>query len=594
LSRREGLATALVGVALLGALGAGLVGGSPGDVRFLGIGGVDHHGTLWTWWALRDAVAAGDGSRLVHTPWFFHPYGQALYRHTGANLVDAALGLLAAPLGRVAGHDAALLLVLALNGLGGWLGARRLGLARPGLAGLALLVSPWPLYELAEGRPTQALVACAPLYVAEVGRLARGRRGEGALVAPRDAPGRGAWWRAGAWLAALGYCYWFHALFAGLATLAWLGWEALPGRREPSIDLRHVLVGLGGAALVAAALATPVAGPLVRESVAGLAPGLMDLADPRGILLTSFQPRWWAVGYLDEHALVLTQRALPWTALPVAVWVAWREPGRRGLVLAAGLAVVLATGPVLLLPGRVLPEPLYVALAELLPPLRRLWQPARFLAVPAVLLALWAATGRRGVLVVVALALEATLDGLLPLPTWDAAVPAGYRCLAAGSDGGALIELPWASSPRHLGWQPVHGRPMLGGMWEVVPAFQPPEAVALREDPFVAGLIALGRGMDATPGDPGPAGALGYRFVVLQRDELPRGETAPIRQRRRHVEQRLRAALGEPLWDDARTVVWSPWGAPSPCRDAPPAPDRAPGEVLRDRAVVVLGTVDVR
>lgn len=532
--------------------------------RLVGVGGVDHPGTLWTWAAFADAVAAGDPGRLVHTPWFFHPWGQALYHHTGLNLVDAALAL---PFGgSVAGLNLATLLVLVLNGVGGGMAARSLG-AAPGAAawaGLALALAPYPLYELVEGRPTQALVGVLPLAAAAWVRVARG---EGRVVV------------AGLLLALAGYGYWYYGLVLGL-----LGSVALPvgGRRGAAV--------LGVAALAVA----PAVGPLLGELARGGVPGLGATAADAAFLLHSFQPLAGGTGYFDGERFVLTQHALPLALTLGAAW-AWR---RRPGVLAAGVGVLLlSVGPWLLVGETRLPEPLYRGLAAVVLPLERWWHPARALGVYTALavLALPALGPRARGLVVAVTLYESVRAGLLPLPTWDPRPPAGYRCLAAGDDGGALLELPWAASPTSLAWGRAHGRPISGGMWETEPDFQPVGSVRFRGgDPFVSGLLARSRGLEAPVGDPAPAVELGYRYVVLRRDELPREEAGAARAVRRRVEAGLRDALGAPAWEDARTVVWPLGGTPLPCLADPPVPDLEPGELADRRRVRDLGARRVR
>jgi hypothetical protein len=88
--------------------------------------------------------------------------------------------------------------------------------------------------------------------------------------------------------------------------------------------------------------------------------------------------------------------------------------------------------------------------------------------------------------------------GLAPFPTWDASVPAGYRCLAEGGDE-ALIELPYSWTQSHLYYQVEHGRPILGGMLENNRVFTPEESVGLRtENSFVRALLNAAK-LEANP-----------------------------------------------------------------------------------------------
>jgi hypothetical protein len=539
--------------------------------RVLGIGAVDHFGTLWFHARVRDALA-GDLAGLLHATDLYFPWGQDLLRNTGVNVLD---GLVAAPfaaLGPVLGHNALLIAVMVANGLAAALYARdhAADAGAPFAAGLAFAVAPFPLYELAEGRPAQALLVVFVLFQRA---LERAIRGAGSPAA------------AGAWLALLGYQYWFYGLFGALiAAAGGAVWAIRPPPGRTRVQVLGALVVLAGVAVL---LVAPVAGPLAWALAAGEVPGLLDPADPRGLLLHTFQPAYAAVGALDDGAFVVTQRAVP-LALGLAGLAVARRPAELAMALAA---LLLAIGPVLVVAGHVVPEPLYGALATVLPPLRRLWHPSRAIAALAVLGVGWLArlpALPRALLVALGLG-EAVAAGLLPLSTWDASVPAGYRCLAGAGDG-ALIELPFAASQRHLWYQARHGRPILGGMHEGAPDFQPDEAVALREDnTFVAALLAAGRGARGGPlptdADRDAVRALGYRFVVLQKDELPADASGPGRLRRRLVEDQLAALLGPPAWDDARTRVWAPFGDALPCAGSPPEPDATPGEPVRDRWV---------
>lgn len=553
------------------------------NTRFLGIGGVDHFGTLWFHAEVRRALQ-GDPGRLLHTPDLYFPWGMNLLQNTGSNVLD---GLLAAPfhlLGAVSGHNLFLLAVLVANGGAAAWYARDLGARHPWIAGVAFALAPYPLYELVEGRPAQALLVG---FIGFLRSLERAREGRGSPAI------------AGLWLAALGYQYWFYGIFAGLmAVVAGVVWIAgSRGRRVPVF--RSLLTATG----VALLLTAPVVLPLLRSFLAGEVPGTMTLPE-RDLLLHSFQPLLGKTGYLDGNSFIGTQRAVP-LALLLALIGLRRHPaalamGTAMLILAAGPLIVFPPGPGTpgldggAPPHPLVPSPLYDAVTIALPPLQRLWHPSRAIAGLAVVGIIGLAHLRtRWQLAILVISITETVrDGLVPLPTWDAAIPAGYRCLGGGG-AGAIVELPFGVSQRHLWYQTGHGRPILGGMHEGAPQFQPGEAVALREgDPFLAALIATARTGEATApiGQGAELHDLGYRYVVLQKDELPSPVTVGARTRRRRIEQALGSVLGPPLWDDARTAIWAPWGDPPPCGAKPPTPDGDPGETLRDRRVQDLGS----
>ena len=70
-----------------------------------------------------------------------------------------------------------------------------------------------------------------------------------------------------------------------------------------------------------------------------------------------------------------------------------------------------------------------------------------------------------------------TLD-LFPFETWNAGIPAGYKCLATGPEG-AVLELPYNFTQAHLYYQIEHGRPIFGGMLENNKVFTPRETTEL-------------------------------------------------------------------------------------------------------------------
>lgn len=557
--------------------------------QLLGADLVDAHGTAWFYDMVDDALARD--LPLHHTDRMFWPWGKDLHLHTGSNLLDA---LLAVPLRRVLGPVLGANLLWVLGLLATWLAARRL-LRRVTSAPLAVEVvapllafSPLALLELGEGRPTQAILLF-PILLVE------------ALWCTARRPGLGAPLAAGLLLALTGYQYWFHGFFAGILALG-AGLAAVaaapPGQRR-AVLLRHAL-----AAAVALLAVAPAVVPLVLGVGAGEVPGLLDTgawslaaqplrtAEGQAVDLWTWQPLLGAVGFLANHprgGVVFAPAAHP-TPLPLllallaGLAVAGRGPRRAllAMLLPVGLLAVgptLAVGP-LGLPG--LPS---MALLELLPFARRLWWPGRALLVAsvpaAVALALLLARARAwgplpGRLLAVALVgawlAQGRADRLLPLPTWDPTPPAGHRCLATGPQG-AVLELPWGGSQRGLAWQSAHGRPLLGGMAERNDSLVPAQTLALLEhNGWLARLVHLtSHGVEARGPLDRPtqaAGerirALGVTYVVLRRDELadhPRRDRA------------LQRLLGSPVYQDARTVIYAPWGAPSPCQDTPPAPD---------------------
>lgn len=544
--------------------------------RFLGVEYVDHYGTQWFYWYAGEILAGRQSA--AHTDLFFFPWGKDVYGHTGSNLLDAWL---AAPLiaifGPVAGYNYFVAGLVALNvALGARLAGRFTedGVAR-WTAGALLGLQPYLLNELTEGRPTQVLLAFFLLFFDRILELRQRGRVRDAIAA-------------GLLLALTGHTYWFYALFAGVAAVV-VGWR------------RPLVFGL--AATVAALGTVPFAWSLARSAAAGNVPGLLDLSawsldfqvpltrEGQLVGLYAWQPLgggqgFWIVDIAAEEHFVPRIDPLPLLYLLLGAAILLR-PGtlpRRLFAALAAVSVLLSAGPVFVVGELALSNPVYHGLLELLPPLQRLWWPGRAFVLVGLLAPLGAipvvtafpAARRAWVAAALLVAEAVTLarSDLLPAPDWDATVPAGYACLAEGPPG-AVIELPYAFTQGHLYYQTRHGRPIFGGMLEDNPVFAPPEHVKLRSDnAFLAALLAAGdEPGTAAPSDEARAeiGALGYRYVVLQLDAFrARVEAlglleAAMRARLRDLRRGYRRVLGDPVYEDARVVIWAPWGGGAPC-----------------------------
>lgn len=556
--------------------------------HLLGVDGVDTHGTAWFYWMVDQALA--QGGTLTRTELLYWPWGKDLHVQTGTNVLDALLAVpLRRLLGPVPGTNATWLVAL----LATWLAARALvrRVTREPLAvevaAVLLALGPPVLFELGEGRPTQAILLLPVLCLLALFETAR-RPGLWAPVA------------AGVTLAATGYQYWFYAVFIGLAALSAglvVTARAAPPQRLPTLG-RHAL-----AALVAALLVLPTVLPMLRGVSGGQVPGLLDVdtwtwahqsprtTEGQAIGIWSWQPLAGRTGMLMLHpegGLALSPYVRLVTPLLLALVAAGLACARRprAWLLAALLPLsVVAVGPTLVVGGWSLPNPPVYLAMEALPFLRRLWWPARALliaAVPASLaLALLLARaraagplpGRLAAVGLVALHLGvAYRDELLPVPTWDATPPAGQRCMAQGPVG-AVVELPWGGSQRGLAWQSAHGRPLLGGLAEGNSSLVPPETRQLiAEDPLLQRLVFISDGVPLPRGrarQPVRARSrlddLGVVYAVVRRDELEADASR---------DAALVDLLGQPVYQDARTSIFAPWGAPSPCAAAPPPPDR--------------------
>ena len=573
---------------------------------FLGFEYVDGYGTQWFYWFVERQVRRGE--TLGHTDLFFHPWGKEIFAHTGTNVLDAYLALpFRMLLGPVAGYNVFVLLALAANGIAFAFLARQVtrDTLAIGLGSVLFAFTPYILFETSAGRPTQALMVLPVLTVLFLWRSGV-RRG---WLSPA---------LAGLFLGLSGYQYWYYAFFFGVACLL----HGLLRIARPAEDAggrwrvlgRHVLM-----AAVALAVTLPFAHALLTGGATGgeAMPGMLDMerwsmrANPpltvegTKVGLFMWQPLLRQTGAFVQD-LDGTERFLfrgTWMLwlmwISVAVWL-WR-PGRleRGpvaLMMAGGL--LLSIGPLLLLGGLALPNPLYILLSKGLPFMQRLWWPARAFSLLSVLVGLTAVVNlahlrrfgpwpRLGAALGVSLlwAVELAALGYLPMATWSAATPAGYRCLEHGPEG-ALMELPYAWTQGHLYYQTHHGRPIMGGMLENNPEFTPDEVFELHDDnSFVSSLLYAAHGKPGAPEwseeDRREVEALGYRYVVLQKDAFHVAQTDPglldnvRRLQQRRITRTRAGGAGRPVYDDGGVASFAPWGAPSPCEGVDIEPDRA-------------------
>jgi len=593
--------------------------------RYPGIEEVDYYGTLWFYAVAGEALSSGSPQQFLNADLFFFPYGKDVFLHTGANVLDA---LLAVPirwmLGPVAGFNAFLLLGALFNA---WAFSRLVrhftsDRVAVGVSSLWFATSPYALYEFAEGRPTQAIIGLIPLFLLFVWRCGEGGGWKNAALA-------------GVTLALLGFQYWYYAFFGGIVCLAHGLWRAaLPpeGTTRVSVLARHALI-----AAVALLLTLPMAWPLASAAASGEAPGLLDTAhwsataidpitrDGHYVALQTWQPWFREVSFYfmrsEGAEIIAHQRLLSLTLLALAL-LGLARPGRlkRGPALAMlAAATWIATGPLLVIGDRWLPDPLYQAAANTLGFMARLWWPGRAFAFMVPLLTLlaamglvWAGRSRRlqaGLAVVASLlwALDLRTSGLWPMPSWDASIPPAYRCLAAGEEG-AIIELPYGWTQAHLYYQTAHWRPLLGGMLEDNPAFIPEEVLWLMgENRYLESVIAVTNATKKPeswePSEKAELHDLGYRYVVFQKDALalPGGDTTDTnlvsaqRTRLRRYRSQLRLLLGSPVYEDARHAIYAPWGDPRPCgADAvEPAGALSPPRDSDTASILPLGSLPI-
>jgi hypothetical protein len=267
-----------------------------------------------------------------------------------------------------------------------------------------------------------------------------------------------------------------NGLFPGvLVFLLIIGWILYRRRRistkawamgtEPRRPLPPVPRGWITAGLTVAGLALLV-GDLTVLGEAGKLPAVL----PPGKI-----PLLAGLGLLGLFIATFAYRrgadAWPWPRLP------WLRPWDRGLLLAAGVSLIL---------GHAIA---FEALARLVPGFDHLRVPARFFLVASFPIAFFAGRGADALLrrlppirsallamvLIVGLALETLPHSMpwKPLPEAGEAAPA-YRWLAGRHDVTAIIELPCRTRDEDLAWmylQPHHGQPLANGFSGYYPPY---------------------------------------------------------------------------------------------------------------------------
>ena len=399
---------------------------------------------LWTYDWARDALFGGQSP--FFTTRLFYPEGVFLYTHNFAWLNIALWLPLQAAVGEAAAYTVTFWLVFVLNGTAVFFLVRHL--AHSDLAALSagFIATGWPYLISRSSQPNLIFIACLPLALLALHRLTLSRRWTDAL------------WL-GLAVAGLGLSR-FQLLIMSLpilvaAALAWL-W-AMPGEAR-----KQAFIQMAAAAILAALLLAPVAGPVLwyqatREHAADILPDedLWGEADLLGFFLPgSAAPG----GAAATQALpnVLTRTPIGYVTL-LLVLLGLFTP-RRDKWLWLGLALligVLALGRELTINGRALAPLPYAWLEQQLSLVALIRYPSRYsalLVVPTAVLAgygvTWlearlsrAALAVTAVVLLMLIAVEDQVGGypLLPLQT-----PAWYAAIAAQPEEYGLVTVPLA------------------------------------------------------------------------------------------------------------------------------------------------------
>ncbi len=500
--------------------------------------GYDADGTIWLYWWVHHALSVLQNP--LHVDLVYAPGGYDLFRENGGQVFDA---LLAAPLVALLGHPGwqawHVALVLFANALAFDVLARRLLPAAPAVAAtVAFELHPFALYELSYGRPSQALLAFAPLAVAAFVRCSE--------------PGWRAPLAAGVLTTLHALIYWFNGWFLALAlfVVALHTTVGHPDRR--GLWRRYLAAGAVCSVLIApAALAMQGLWDAGAIPGSGSGGGWLDLPSDLDNVIDSTQG-WWALEALGPP-LYLTVV----TGVPLLLWLLL-GPGRGPWAFVFVAAAAFAVGPLVEVAGQRFSMPHYLIAWHGLPFLERLWHPYRFLSIAALasslgvgfLLTRWPRLALPAVVGLVAgTAAQYASAGLFPLTTRSLEAPALVTWL--GTQEGTVLTLPLNRSGLTYVWQAHHHRPLFGGPLDNAPVYWPERYRERLEHPTVRHLERLLEGR-IEPLDAEDRAALAgwdVRWILLDRSSVSEHHHRP--------ERMVATALGEPTAIDGSLVLWS-------------------------------------
>ncbi len=431
--------------------------------------GIDLPGTVWIHWWIGRSVS--EGTLPITTDLLFYPDGKNFFTDTGANYLDALVGV---PLQWIFGVpdflDWLQVVLLAGNALAMQALARQLvGGSSPAAvwaAAVAFEVNPFVLQQVNEGRPTQVMLWFGALAVRSLLRVPTGTWRDGALF--------------GLFMALQGLTYWFTVYFL---TLALLPLALVYVVRSP----RDVLPRLALAVAVAVGVTSPFLVGIATAIDSGEVRRLgFDLLEESPV---SAPARW---------RLVMDQ--LGSSAGIVTVGLGLFSLRRAWPLLAgAALAVTFSFGGRLDVTDPPVTNHLFVTLWDNLPLLPRLGFPDRAAMATFLLLPMAAALGLARVDKVYAWIFafvfvgEGFWRGGLPVSATPCGVPTAAQVIK--DQGGAVIFLPFGANDDAMVHQTFHGQPLFGGMGEREADMRPAAYDARLKNSFV---IMLGGTLNDT------------------------------------------------------------------------------------------------
>jgi len=529
--------------------------------------GVDAFGTHWFYWWTRTCIEHLQNPGFTNL--FFYPSGKDVFAHTGLNLVDAALSV---PFQWVFGPTLYQPLFIVVLQLGNALSMRALAAdvfadrRTVVVSTLLWMTNPFVLYELTDGRPTQAFLWFIPaafLYLRRSARL----------------PGWGNAVGLGLSVAMAGWSYWFNGYFLVLLLLPLAAFELRDAPDRRGALARWVVGALLCLLLVAPAI-WAMAGAYKAGSVPGgaAAGGIFDA--PSGIGeggLTAYRGLW----LLESKSA--PQLLQPAWGIPLLLALLWRggtlARPRWAAMLIVGL--VVAVGPILIAGDPPVLWTPYMLLYRVLPFFNRLWFPYRVLGVafvPACLLiGAWAARFRWLPAMILTLSLAGqAFVAVWPLSWHSAASPPLLTSLR--KEGGALIFMPFKVSHDGLMWQTEFELPTFGGMGETAPAFWPADFRPRLSNGYIRALrgavMVPARAVPFAPQERNAIANAGFRWVALRISQLDmevaraaERSGAPADKRRSRLEavqMTSRVVGSEPVGLDGDVVLWDMQGTLQP------------------------------